>query len=139
MDLEWTEQLSIGNATIDSDHKKLISMVNGVKRGIRAGDNRALAQVLEQLENWLRFHFTKEEKIAQAANFPLDQHKLAQQYDLKKLQYIRDELVSRDFWSEGAVEQFCHFLENWAIEHITKMDMQMKPALQTHPYDFQPG
>jgi len=139
-ELVWTKELSVGNATIDSDHKQLIDMTNRIRHEIRAANSSALAQAFERIENWLPVHFANEEKVAQAVHFPLDQHKLSHQYSMKELQHIREELVSREgIWSEGAVEHFCHFLENWAIEHITKMDMQMKPALQTHSYDFQHG
>ena len=139
-ELVWTKELSVGNATIDSDHKQLIDMTNRIRHEIRSADSSALAQAFERIENWLPTHFTNEEKIVRAVHFSLDRHALAHQYSMRELQYLRDELVSKDgIWSEGAVEHFCHSLENWAIEHITKMDMQIKPALQTHPYDFQPG
>ena len=140
MELVWTKELSVGNATIDSDHKKLINMTNHIMHEIRMANGSALAQAFKRLESWLPVHFENEEKIVRAVHFSFEQHKLAHQYSVTELQHIRDELVSKNgIWSEGAVEHFCHFLENWAIEHITKMDMQMKPALQAHSYDFQPG
>ena len=140
MELAWTKELSIGNATIDSDHKKLIDMTNRIRHEIRAANGSALSQAFERLENWLPVHFTNEEQIVRAVHFPLDQHKLAHQYSMRELQYLRNELVSKDgIWSEGAVEHFCRSMENWAIEHITKMDIQMKLALQAYSYDFQPG
>ena len=143
MELVWAKELSVGNATIDSDHKKLIDMTNHIMHEIRTANSSALAQAFKRLESWLPVHFTNEEKIVLAANLSVlsvGQHKLAHQYSVKELQHIREELVSKDgIWSESAVEHFCHFLENWAIEHINKMDMQMKPALQALSYDFQPG
>ena len=36
MEFVWTKQLSIGNAVIDSDHKNLIALINGIERAIRA-------------------------------------------------------------------------------------------------------
>ena len=51
MALAWTEHLSVGNATIDSEHKSLIVMVNGIETMIKARDSFALTQAFEQLEH----------------------------------------------------------------------------------------
>lgn len=138
MELVWTDQLSVGNARIDSEHINLINMVDSVVNTIRSRESSALSQAFKMLEYRLCVHFADEEKIAQAINFPFSQHKQAQKYTLKELQHLRDELASKDgSWSESAVEHYANFLKNWIVdEHIIKFDMQMKPALQKHPYDF---
>lgn len=139
MELVWTKELSVGNASIDSDHKELIDMTNRIMREIELANGGALSQAFKTLENWLPFHFANEEKIVRAVHFPFTQADKAHQYSLMELQHIRGELVSKNgIWSEDAVKHFCLFMQNWALEHITKMDMQMKPALQAHAYDFQP-
>ena len=140
MGLAWTKELSVENALIDSEHKKLIEMINGVELTIRERDCSAMSQAFRSLEDWLCVHFENEEKIARAINFDFSKHKPAQQYGLKELQHLRDELVMKDgLWSDGAVEHFAHFLKRWMIdEHIIKLNMLMKPMLQIHPYDFNP-
>lgn len=137
-ELAWTDQLSVGNARIDSGHINLINMVDSVVNTIRSRESSALSQALNMLEYRLRIHFADEERIAQAINFPFAQHKQAQKYALKELQHLKDELASKDgYWSESAVEHYANFLKNWIIDqHIIKSDMQMKPALQKHPYEF---
>ncbi|HEU0233702.1 MAG TPA: hemerythrin domain-containing protein [Gallionella sp.] len=141
MELAWTEKLSVGNAIIDSEHRNLIGIVNDVSLGIKTRDGSSLSQAFKLLEHWLCTHFANEEKIAQAVNFPFAQHKLAQQHSLKELQYMRDELEAKDgMWSDSAVEHFTRSLKNWMIDrHIVNLDMQMKPVLQNHDYNFWPG
>lgn len=139
MKLVWTKELSVGNASIDSDHQALIDMANCIIREIGLANSAALSQAFNTLESWLPIHFANEEKIVRAVDFPVDQNNKARQYSVTELQHIRTELLSKNgIWSEDAVKHFCLFLQNWALEHITKMDMQMKPALLTHAYDFQP-
>ncbi len=139
MGLAWAEELSVGNELIDSDHKKLITMVNGIEYMIRARDNFALPQALEQLEHWASVHFAKEENIARAIKFPFDQHSLAHKYLLKEVQHMKDELVAKDgIWSDGAAEHYSKFLSDWLANHVIDADMQMKPLLQSYPYDFKP-
>jgi hemerythrin-like metal-binding protein len=141
MKLAWTEQLSVGNAVIDSDHRNLINMVNDVTHAIGARNCHALAQAFEQLENWLHVHFANEEHITRSIKFDFSKHRPAQQYSLKELQHLRSELMAKDgLWSDGAVAHFAHFLKNWMIDsHITKLDMQMKPVLQALDYEFWPS
>ncbi len=140
MKLAWTKQLSVGNAVIDSDHKNLIAVVNGIERAIRARDYLVISQAFELLEGWLCIHFANEEKLARTAKFDLAKHKQAQQYSLKELQHFKDELVAKKgIWCESAIEHYAHFLRRWMTEHITKVDMPMKPMLQALDYIFWPG
>jgi len=140
MGLAWAEELSIGNERIDSDHKKLITMVNGIEYMISARDSFALPQALEQLEYWTNIHFAEEESIAQAINFPFDQHSLAHKYLLKEIQHMKNELVAKDgIWSDAAAEHYSCFLSDWLTKHVIDADMQMKSILQTYPYDFKPN
>ena len=140
MKLEWTNDLSVGNTIIDLEHKNLINIINDVMRKALAGNVHALPEAFELLENWLCAHFENKEKFAQAIKFPFDQHRQAQQYLLQDLQGIRNELTAMDgSWSRGAIKHFSRSLKEWMIdEHIFKLDMQMKPALQTLGYDFLP-
>lgn len=139
--LAWTNELSVGNAVIDAEHKNLISMVNDVAHAIKTRDCSALAHAFEILESWLHVHFMNEEQIALAAKFDFSKHKAKQQYGLKELRHMRDELVGKGgVWSDGTVDHFTKSLKHWMIDkHIIELDMQMKPVLQGYPYDFMPA
>lgn len=140
MKLAWAKQLSVGNAVIDSDHKNLIAVINGIERAIRAKNHLVISQAFELLEGWLCVHFANEEKIARAVKFDWAKHKQAQQYSLKELQYFRNELVDKKgAWCDGAIEHYSHRLRRWMTEHIIKVDMPMKPMLQALDYKFWPG
>jgi hemerythrin-like metal-binding protein len=140
MGLAWSERLSVGNAMIDSEHKKLLGMINDVEHAIRARDGAALLQAFKLLEDCVCVHFVNEEKIARAVNFPFVQNMPEHQYVRKEFQHMRDELVGKNgIWSESAAEYYSHFLSEWMIEHILDEDMQMKPVLQNFPYDFKPA
>ncbi|MFZ2302369.1 MAG: hemerythrin family protein [Gallionella sp.] len=141
MKLLWSKQLSVGNVIIDSEHRNLIYLVNDVIRAIETRVHYGLALTFEQLEHALCVHFSNEEKLAQAISFDFSKHRLAQQYGLKELRFLRSELVAKDcLWSDGAAEHFTRFLKNWMIdEHIIGLDMQMKPLLQTYDYEFWPN
>lgn len=137
-DCAWNEQLSVGNAVIDSDHRNLISQVNDLIHAIETRNSSNIAQAFMHLENELCRHFANEEKIARAVDFDISCHKLAQQYWLNELLFLKDLLSSgKCLWFDDAIGHFTRFLKNWMIDsHIYGMDMRMKRALQDFPYDL---
>lgn len=139
MVLTWSKKMSVGNETIDSEHKKILDLVNEVDRVIRTKDSVLFSQALHLLEETTRSHFENEEKIAQAINFPFEDHNLEHQYILDEFQAIKALLAANQGrWSESIAEHYFMFLSTWAIDHIMEDDMKMKPSLETYPYDFKP-
>ena len=139
MDMTWSRQMSVGNKSIDSEHKVLLNMVNDIEQAIRSRDASALSQAFKLFEASVRTHFNNEERIAKAINFPFEEHKLEHQYVLDELQTMMNELSPRDGrWSESAVEYYYSFLSEWAVTHVGEDDMRMKATLETYPYDFKP-
>lgn len=138
MVIEWTEQLSVGNEAIDSEHRGLISLVNDLVRAIEKRSSSGLTLAFEQLEQRLCLHFANEEKIARTIGLDFSHHELAQQYMLNELRLLKGLLDAKNcLWFDGAVAHFAHFLKNWVIDdHIVRLDMRIKPALQIYPYDF---
>jgi hemerythrin-like metal-binding protein len=141
MKLAWAEQMSVGNAVIDSDHRNLIGVVEDVMRAIGERNHRALKSAFEMLESMLSIHFANEEHIAQAIRFDFSKHKPAQQFSLNEIRNLRDELISKKgVWTDGAVDHFNGVLKRWMIEgHITNLDMLMKPVLLALDYEYWPG
>jgi len=90
MTLAWSEELSVGNAMIDSGHKKLFDMVNNIVHAIRTRDHYStLPQAFEQLEHCLCAHFESDKNIAQAISFSFTQNELQYKYVLKALRLTR--------------------------------------------------
>jgi hemerythrin len=131
--------MSVGNESIDSEHKTLLNMVNDIERAIRKRNSAALLQAFKLFEDAVHIHFRNEANIAKAINYPFDEHKLEHQYVLNELQTMRDELISNEGrWSESAVEHYYGFLSEWTTVHIGEDDMRMKAILDTYPYNFKP-
>ena len=140
MPLIWTKQLSIGNATLDSEHKNLLGMIDNVEYEINAMNSFALLHLFNRFKECAHIHFMNEERFAQAVKFPFAQHNLAHHYFGKEIQHTIDELEVRlGVWPEYVWDYYAQFLREWLIEHIAGKDMLMKPFLQTYPYDFKPA
>ena len=137
MDLKWTKQMSVGNESIDSEHKTLLNMVNELEHTIKTRDAATFVQAFKKLEDTVHIHFRNEAKLAKAVNYPFEEHDLEHQYVLGELQTMRDELVtSEGRWSESMIEHYYGFLSRWTTLHINEDDMRMKEILSTYPYNF---
>jgi len=138
-EFKWIEKLSVGNALLDAEHKKLIDLVNSIERAIRAKDSDVLLQAVNLLVDCVCIHFENEEKIAQAINLSFFEHEMEHQYVKNELLNIRDELVERNGrWSESVAYNYSYFLSEWLYEHLNEEAKMIKPVLQTYPYNFDP-
>lgn len=137
MGLEWREQLSVGNDVIDSDHKRLIEIINQVERSFGAKDRSKLMLALDSLSQYSEVHFDREEKIASAVGYIPVPH-LHQSHGalLIKLDKIKQGIGEE--WSESTADQLIAFLRSWLVDHLLKEDMLLKPALKKYPPDFNP-
>ena len=136
MKLAWTEQLSVGNAVIDSDHKDLLGLVRNIDCVTKARDHFALPRVLKLLNACMSRHFLNEELLAHALNIPFAMHKVAHQNMLAELDLTMHQIGKDSVVTIYVMEHYAQFLLNWLIEHIAEEDMLMKPVLHNHPYDF---
>ena len=140
MELVWTEDLSVGNASIDADHKVLLGLANGVVHAIITSDCSILTESFCLLDNKLRMHFTNKESIARKVGIPFLMHKQAQKYLLEELDFLKEELLARGgSLSRESSSHYSGTLKELILSHIVKHDMQMKRVLQGYPYDFSPG
>jgi len=121
MDTAWTNELSIGNAVIDSEHQNLIVMIDRIESMIKARDVSSLSQELEQLEHSLCAHFVNEERLAEAVNFPFDKNKQEHLFVLKEFQRMKDELLAKKgAWTDSAAKDYSNFLSNWLSGHVIR-------------------
>lgn len=140
MALIWTKQLSVGNATLDAEHKDLISMVNSIEYAVETRDCSYLLLSIKRFMECVHAHFENEERFAQAINLPFDRHELAHRHLRNELQHTRDQLEAQNgVWPEYMMDYYPQLLMEWLAEHVAGDDMQMKLPLLAYPYDFKPG
>lgn len=125
---------------IDSDHKNLIVMINNIEQAIGRRDPAELSKTIASFAAYMHIHLRNEEQIAEAVNFPLVQDRLEHQQLMYEIRYMLESLDPQNgIWPENLVGKYSRLLDCWMMDHIIKKDMQMKPVLQSHPYDFKPG
>ena len=97
----WNEQLSVGVAIIDSQHKELIRIANLLLDGVARGDGRdAVDMVVKKLREYTVFHFNSEEGLMEDIRYP-DRHVQAREHhrlkkEVKDFQRQLYKKISRD-------------------------------------------
>src|SRR3972149_3293503 len=71
MPFEWTQNLSIGVAEIDNQHKELFKRINNLLDACTQGKGKdEVLNTLRFLDDYVTVHFTEEERLQQKYNYP---------------------------------------------------------------------
>lgn len=121
--IQWSEKMSVGNATIDQQHKTLIDMINTVydAMGRGKGDN-VLSETMKKLVQYTKSHFAHEEKYMQQMGYPeFEQHQRIHRELTKKVQDICQKISEGQYYSSVTLGGF---LKDWLTSHIMNVDMK---------------
>jgi hemerythrin len=133
MTIVWREQMSVGIKAIDSDHRKLIAIINEFEDVIRAKiDEPRLNEIAKRLYEYARFHFQREERIQAHSNYSdLEDHKRQHELLLKQLQgFIRKVFIDRSVTVDASTaDELSGFLKGWLVNHVIQVDLRMKGHL----------
>ncbi len=126
--LRWTPSLSVGIPSIDSQHKKLVDLINDLYVKMHSGEGKAgVGNALAKLIDYTGTHFTFEEDLFAAHGYE----------DAAAHAAIHKELVAQvvDFQNQFASGEadisveLMEFLKDWLVEHIKKTDARYAPFL----------
>ena len=119
--VEWSESYSVGVPAMDQHHQKLFELINALHAAMRAGKSReALGSALEELANYVNYHFAAEEKL-------MKQHKCAGLADqitahsglVEKVTALRQQFASGQ---QGLGVEVLNMLRDWLVNHIQRKD-----------------
>lgn len=125
----WNDELNVGNAFIDADHKKLVKLVNDFHDAMEQGrGNEVVGKVLNNLVIYTKQHFKNEEAEMQRIKYP---RYLAHKQEHDQLMKDVDELQA-SFASGKAMLSIkvSKFLRDWLVTHIQKTDKHLAQALK---------
>jgi hemerythrin len=127
--MTWTKELSVGIAVLDDDHKKLIGIINELHNGIMAGHKKEiLASVLDQLVEYTKFHFAREEEFFAKANYEgASAHKIEHTSFINRISNLQERFKTASIVMLDL--ELMSFLRNWLLTHIQGSDMKYGPRL----------
>lgn len=123
----WKPEYSVNIRSIDAQHQKLVGMINDLFDAMKVGKGKeTVERLLIELIDYTKVHFTEEERLLQANNYP---GLLAQQGEHRRL--IQQVLEYQQQWKAGkpVTIEFSQFLKNWLTQHILVEDMKYSKFL----------
>ena len=121
--------MSVGVASLDDDHKKLIGIINELHDGIVAGHKKEiLAAVLDQLVDYTKFHFTKEEELFLKTKYlGASTHMMEHASFVSRITNLQERLKSAPVAMLDL--ELMSYLRNWLLTHIQGSDKKYGPRL----------
>jgi hemerythrin len=123
----WQDEYSVGHATIDAQHRKLIDILNDLhellNRDSGADSSAEVAAVFDQLAAYVMTHFAFEEQLIADIGYPV--HKVAEhkrQHDLL-LARVQEVMNAHHEGDTQALANLLPYLYgDWLIDHICHAD-----------------
>ncbi len=128
--LHWKPNLSLGDAAIDSDHKRMIDLSNRLHFMTLAGDDtEAVSEVLAELLTYVRVHFAREEAMMRRCRYPglRDHQRCHREFASRLRSFVADFEADPELFDMSA---FYDFVAEWMLVHVLDEDMKLVPFLQ---------
>lgn len=126
--IEWSQELTVGIDSIDSQHKKLVNMINALDEGLALGhSDEVLTKVFKGLLAYTDHHFSYEEQLFDQHGYK-DTPAHRAEHDALRQQVIdlKDKMEAGGFML--GIETM-NFLKSWLTNHILKSDAAYAPFL----------
>lgn len=124
MDLIWKNNYATGFESIDSQHKKLIDILNKLLCVFDTNKEKIdLGALISELVDYTEYHFGFEEENMRNIDYPeLAQHVEQHNYFRKKIYEFKEKYEKGEVYIKVAL--IIH-LKDWIIEHICKVDARL--------------
>ena len=127
--ITWSDRYSVGIARIDTEHQKLVSLVNELYAAILEGNPVSVtAKVLDGLAAYTISHFASEEGLMKRYAYPgFAQHKAEHEKLVAQVKQLQQGLRTG---TATISQEVLSFLQSWLIGHILGMDKKYTVHLQ---------
>jgi hemerythrin len=129
--MEWDKKMSVGVDLLDTDHQKLVKMLNDLYAAMMEGHGKeSLGKILDELVAYTMVHFAHEENFFSQTNYPdFTAHK--EEHD----ELTRQVLEVQKKYKAGATGtpsiEVMTSLKEWLVKHIMGCDKKYGPYLNS--------
>ena len=119
--VEWTTDLSVNVAEIDTQHRKLVAMINDLNEAMKQGKGKDVAgKIVNDLYSYAGSHFATEEKLFDRFGYPeAPSHKARHREFVKKVSEFKESYESGKL---ALTVEVMNFLKDWLTSHIRGTD-----------------
>jgi len=125
----WTEDMSVGCAPLDNDHKILVQALNDFVEAMENDEGVFVTDgIFAVLADYTDYHFSREERVMEACGYPdLERHKLTHENLKEQLLDCRTRYMLNP--NAELEEEVRAFLTSWLQNHILVRDMDYKEVI----------
>jgi len=124
---KWDPSFSVGIEIIDDQHKQIIQYINDLNMAFSYKKMHLVEEVLKNLEDYTKSHFSFEEELMEEAGFPLlNEHKQAHKSFIDRIVFFKERYQN----GEDISKQLKTELELWLINHIKDDDVEYKSLVK---------
>lgn len=127
--LTWdNSKYSVGVKSIDGQHSVLFGLINDLHEAMICGQGQStVGPLLQKLIDYTQTHFTAEEKMMAAADYPnLAEHQTKHHDLIKQVNGFKSRFEKGEI---GLTPDLMCFLRDWLTNHIQKVDHEYSPWL----------
>lgn len=121
----------LGEKSIDSQHQKLIDLMEEIRIGMEMGKGRQIiAKILYELIEYTKTHFSYEEKIMEKIEYPeYKYHKFRHEEFVQYVTRLTKNYLAGVSIPVGNIRKY---LYDWLAEHIMREDKKMVSYMKNH-------
>lgn len=121
--IEWDEKFSVGVASIDEQHKKLIGIINLINDAVELGFNKnILIGIFEELVTYTKVHFKYEEGLLDKTKYTdYKNHSNTHRQFENQLSVFQSQFSEQE---KDVSKPLIIFLKNWLKSHIMGVDKE---------------
>ncbi len=121
--LEWKDEYSVGVVLLDTEHKKLIDILNKAINGLQNGaGSKELSMFIDEMSRYTIGHFRNEEIFMKRHNYEEYPLYLDGYIDFfeKILEYQSKEIIN----DSKDIDEVIEYINEWLMKHIQNVDKQ---------------
>jgi hemerythrin len=128
--IEWKDSYSVKISEVDTQHKKLIGLINELHAAILSGNSKeVLAKILSEIVDYTLSHFATEEKFFDQYEYPESELHKNQHKDL--VQQVAALQKKHNDGEKVLTMDVMNFLRDWLQDHIVGCDTKFGPYLNS--------
>lgn len=131
--LVWQEDLDTGIQVIDSQHKRIVEMINQLHDAQAQHDRELLGNVIEELVDYTISHFAFEETLLEDSGYQFSRaHKKVHELFIKRVSDYRMRFEA----GEDVAEELKGLLGRWLFNHIRNDDANYVASVKAGMQDL---
>ncbi|MDO9308959.1 MAG: bacteriohemerythrin [Deltaproteobacteria bacterium] len=125
--INWSRSYSVGVNQMDSEHQRLIDIINNLYTAMRSGRSKdAIGSILDELVEYTKTHFAHEERLMKESGYTgFDEQKRAHEALISQVIEIQGKYRS----GTALGQEVMSFLKNWLVNHIQGLDKRYGPVM----------